>query len=68
MEVEGVVADAPGGGALFLCIADGVSLTIDAWLHNMVLADRTVVDMDICRNGYVKITQRFPRSREGDGA
>ena len=68
MEVEGVVADAPGGGALFLCIADGVSLTIDAWLHNMVLADRTVVDMDVCRNGYVKIAQRFPRSREDNVA
>ena len=60
MEVECVVADAPGGGALFLRIADGVSLAIDAWLHNMVLADRAVVDMDVCRNGYVKITQRFP--------
>ena len=47
MEVESVVADAPGGRALFLRIADSVSLAVDAWLHNMVLADRTVIDMDV---------------------
>ena len=45
VEVERVVADPPGNGALFLVI--GVSLAVDAWLHNVVLADGAVVDVDV---------------------
>ena len=47
VEVEGVVADSPGSGALLICIANGVSLAVNAGLHNVVLADGAVVDVDV---------------------
>ena len=47
VEVECVVASAPGSSALFACVRDLVGLAIDAGLHNMVLADGAVVYRDV---------------------
>ena len=52
VEMERVVANSPRRGALLCCIA--VCLAIDARLHNVVLADGTVVNVDVytqsCKN------------------
>lgn len=47
MEMERVVADAPRLVALLLRVGNLVRLTVDAWLHDVVPADGTVVDMDV---------------------
>ena len=47
MEVEGVVADTPSRSALVLHIGDLVGLTVDAGLHDVILADGTVVDVHV---------------------
>ena len=47
MEMECVIANSPRSCALFLGVGDGMCLTIDAGLHNMILADRTVVNVDV---------------------
>ena len=45
--MEGVVADAPCGRALFLDIRYLLRLAIDAGLHDMVLANGAVVYVDV---------------------
>ena len=47
MEMESVVANSPSRRALILNIGDLVSLAIDARLHDMVLADGAIVDVDV---------------------
>ena len=47
MEVKCVVASAPGSSALVGCVCDLVGLAIDAWLHDVILADSAVVDRDV---------------------
>ena len=47
MEVESVIADAPGCCALVLYVGDLVGLAINARLHDVVLADGTVVNVDV---------------------
>ena len=47
VEVESVVADTPRLVAFFLRVGHLVRLAVHAWLHNMVTADGTVVDMDV---------------------
>ena len=42
-----MVADSPGSGAFFLGIANGMRLAVDARLHDVVLADRTIVNVDV---------------------
>ena len=47
MEVEGVVAHSPGGGAVILAFSHLRGLTVDTGLHDVVLADGAVVYMDV---------------------
>ena len=47
VEVESVVAHAPCSGALFLDIRYLLRLTVDARLHDMVLANSAVINMDV---------------------
>lgn len=47
MEVEGMVAHSPGGGALFLRVSNLVCLALDARLHDVALANRAVVDVHV---------------------
>ena len=47
VEVECVVASAPGSSALLGCVRDLVGLTIDARLHYVILANGAVVDCDV---------------------
>jgi len=47
MEVESVIAYSPSCRALFLRICNLVSLAINACLHNVVLADSAVINMDV---------------------
>ena len=47
VEVEGVVASAPSSSAFVLCICDLVGLTVDAGLHDVVLANSTVINCDV---------------------
>lgn len=57
MEVESMVADAPGGSAFFCGVCDLIRLAVDARLHDVVLANRAVVDVDVYSdsesNGFV---------------
>ena len=50
-----MVANSPGSSALFLGIGDGVCLAIDAGLHDMVLADGAVVNMNVYRKRRVSL-------------
>ena len=45
VEVEGVVADAPGDGALL--VTRLIRLALDARIHDVVPANRTVVYVDV---------------------
>ena len=56
VEVEGMVADSPRCRALFLRICNLVSLAINAWLHDMILADRAVVNVDVYTNPMLSFT------------
>ena len=47
VEVERVIANSPRSGALFLGIGNRVCLAINAGFHDMILADRAVVNMNI---------------------
>jgi hypothetical protein len=47
VEMEGVVADAPGNSAFFASCRSLVCLAFDAQVHDMVSADGAVVDNDI---------------------
>ena len=47
MKVEGVVAHAPGNGALRRCSASLISLALDAEVHDVVPADGAVVHHDV---------------------
>ena len=47
MEVEGVVAHAPGHGALLRCSGSLISLALDAEVHDVVPADGAVVHDDV---------------------
>ena len=47
MEVECVVASAPSSRALVGGVCDLIRLALDAWLHDVILADGTVVDCDV---------------------
>ena len=47
MEVEGVVADTPGDGALLCGGGRLVGLALDAQVHDVVTADGAVVDDDV---------------------
>ena len=47
MEVEGVVAHSPGGGAVILAFSHLRGLAVDTGLHDVVLADGAVVDVHI---------------------
>jgi len=47
MEVEGVVANTPSSRALVLHIGDLIGLTVNARLHDMILANGTVVYVNI---------------------
>ena len=47
MEVEGVIADAPGLVALLGRVGHLVGLAVDARLHDVVPADGAVVDVDV---------------------
>jgi len=48
VEMEGVVADAPGHGALLASGGRLVRLTLDAQVHDVVAADGAVVHHDVC--------------------
>ena len=47
VEVERVVASAPGGSALISCVCDLVGLAVDAGLHDVIFADGAVVNSDV---------------------
>lgn len=47
--VEGMVADTPGNGTLFIDSRSLVCLTLNAEIHDMVTADSAVVDDDVPR-------------------
>ena len=47
VEVKSVVASSPGSRALVCCVCDLVGLAIDAGLHDVILADGTVVNSDV---------------------
>ena len=47
MEVKSVIADTPRCRTIFYCVCYLVSLTLDARLVNVILADRTVLDSNI---------------------
>ncbi len=47
MEVEGVIAHSPSLVALFLRVGHLVRLTVHTWLHNMVPANGTVVNVNV---------------------
>ena len=51
VEMEGMIADAPRYCALFCSICHLVRLTVNAWLHDVVLANGTII------NGYVPSPQ-----------
>ena len=55
VEVERVIANSPRRGALLRCVGHRVSLAVDAGLHDVVLADGAVVNVNIytqsCENG-----------------
>lgn len=53
MEVECMVADAPGHGAFFTGSGCLVCLTFDTQIHDVITADSTVVDHDVpCPKSY----------------
>ena len=47
VEVKSVVASAPCSRALVSCVCDLVSLAIDAGLHDVILADGTIINSDV---------------------
>ncbi len=47
MEVEGVIADSPGDGALFVGIRSLIGLALDAELHDEVPADGAGVNVHV---------------------
>jgi hypothetical protein len=47
VKVEGVIANPPSYSALFTCGTGLISLTLDTKIHDVVSADRTVVNNDI---------------------
>ena len=47
MEVESMIAHTPSRLAVVLRIGHLVGLTVNAWIHNVVLADGAVVGGDI---------------------
>jgi hypothetical protein len=47
MEVESMIANTPSGGALVLNVGDLTSLAVDARLHDVILADGTVINVDV---------------------
>ncbi len=47
MEVEGVIAHTPSSSAFVTCVSNLVSLTLDARLVNMVLANSAVLNINI---------------------
>lgn len=49
MEVEGMVARAPGHGALLVRVGSGIRLALDAQIHDRVAADGAVVDVNVPR-------------------
>jgi len=49
MKVESVVAHAPGDVALFGSGRRLVGLALDAEIHNVIAADRAIVDDDVPR-------------------
>lgn len=49
MEVERVVAGAPGHGALLVVVGHLVGLAVNTGLVDMALADGAAVDVDFCK-------------------
>ena len=47
MEMEGVIAHSPGGGAVGLTFSNLRGLAINAGLHDVVLANGAVIYMDV---------------------
>lgn len=52
VKVERMIAGAPGCSALVSSISDLVGLAVDARLHDVVLANCTVVDVDVLTKSY----------------
>jgi len=49
MKVEGVITNPPGRIALFRCSGYLIGLAVDAEVHDMIAADRAVVDDNVPR-------------------
>lgn len=47
VEVEGVIASTPGSSALVTGVSDLVSLAVDTSLHDVVLANGTIVNVNV---------------------